>query len=328
MSLGNSDEIKKKIEHDLRSCSYGGWKGYYWEKFKKEIMPKIIDGSYVEFFEDKHLVTLTKPIKMRVNNQSDFSYSGADISVLKIFVEKKRNIPQECLYNLMNPFHFNNPEIYNILNLLLLSGCKLDNLCMSFACEYFCKDAIKYLLEKNIMPNKKNVKEIFDHKPEKYAMVYIKKNLKTKSEIISMFIVNKYNFDHDEIMQIFEERLNVNLKSLDVEINSEFFNKCKEHNVYPDFGKKTDGMYDISCLEEACKYTDFNAISDLVKKYKNKPNLKCLEEACKNHDNENIINFLINEGKLTPTYDCIKNYLKANKDEASLFMLDLYLKKN
>jgi hypothetical protein len=296
--------------------------------FDNIVKPKILNGSCIKYFNNDRLIFLTHTIAIKLTGKSIIPYSGLDISVLKIFIEQKIKIPSQCLYNLMNPFHFDNPEIYEVLNLLLLSGHKFDDKCMEHACIYFCKDAIKYLLEKNINPTKNDVDKILGHNPQKSTIKLTKHNNKTKSEIINILINNKYDFSNDHIFKILSmEKLDFEIKKLNIKIDETFINNCKKINMYPDLGTKTEYIYDILCLEEACKHRTFSNIKKLVTKDKIKPNMKCLENACKVSNNYYIIEYLIYEGNLIPTYDCIINYMKVNEDKASILMLDLFLNK-
>jgi hypothetical protein len=183
---------------------------------------------------------------------------------------------------------------------------------------------ILLILESNdVMPNTTTItnliKTIYGHNHEINS-------IKKVAEIIDIFVLFGFKITREIVFLLLKKKCYINnIEKYFIDINDEMLVVCAELNFYP---------YNYNCIPSQkvmlieCKKEE-NLLQ--IKKLTEKGaviNIECLETACKVNKNSKVIKYMINDCKMKPNDNCLKNFQSIYNIEPLDILMQNYSNNN
>lgn len=224
-------------------------------------------------------------------------------------------------------------EIRNAtINMLMKYGAEPNIKCLINTCMLKDKDLITKFLSYKIIPNTKCFDALItrpvDHNNRygRYRKKASSKHSKQATdadlvaELIDMLITNGYKVTLDDVLDALENGYYINdIKRFNLKLTHEFIDRYYEIGYFP--YKDLDIKPTLSTLKTECKKSgNLSTIKALVKQGL-EPNLECLQNACSVGSNIGTIRYLLEDKKIKPDLQCIKNLANSLNSNSQLNLL-------
>jgi hypothetical protein len=151
-------------------------------------------------------------------------------------------------------------------------------------------------------------------------------SIKKVAEIIDIFVLFGFKITREIVFLLLKKKCYINnIEKYFIDINDEMLVVCAELNFYP---------YNYNCIPSQkvmlieCKKEE-NLLQ--IKKLTEKGaviNIECLETACKVNKNSKVIKYMINDCKMKPNDNCLKNFQSIYNIEPLDILMQNYSNNN
>ncbi|QKF93670.1 hypothetical protein QKU48_gp0212 [Fadolivirus algeromassiliense] len=217
------------------------------------------------------------------------------------------------------------PYTKNIVLALINRGYKLTSDHLNIVCGKCDIDAINFILQtgrfpvtkehfQSIVTSKCFSKEIYDNKNKdtgyyRHSTVQDPWVLGYSADKFELIVKYGYKPDYDDVLYSIKHKVEIpGIERFGIELDKTLLEKCWDVDFYP--------TYKFNCIEpemvelqKLCKTKKMKDMRHLVKTHNLVPDRKCMENASCYKNNNQIYDYLANNGGKT-TYKCLKNCAK------------------
>nr|QBK88742.1 MAG: hypothetical protein LCMiAC01_04240 [Mimivirus LCMiAC01] len=192
---------------------------------------------------------------------------------------------------------------------------KIDNECLKIVCRHCSVEAIRFILDYKIIPNK----DIFN------ALCLNRNKFHTKIEDLI-----QYGFipDYTDVAYALNHTLYIpDIERFNIQADKKLLEICWKNNMYP--------PYKFDCIkpemiefEKLCANKYIYLLRQFINKHNIIPDTKCMENACNHVKNLEALKLLVKHGgKITS--QCIKNNMSyVNLNSTSSYIINTYIENN
>lgn len=286
---------------------------------------KIID--LFKLVTDRNIIMNTTVLRTALSHNSNIlakylvKYIEPNIDCLEIACKNSCDIAHNILDKKIIPnancirYSIQNDNI-NLLNSLLKYGGYPDENSLIEVCKKKNMKMLKLLTSYHIIPTQKCYQSIFDNLINTTTQQYI-------AEFIDVIISMGYKLNYKDVVYALHHKCYINnINKYDIVFEHDFMELCAHYRYYP---------YDnisikptMECLYIECgRKNNLAAIKKLIK-IGLKPNIKCIRMACKIRGNLTTVRYFIDEHKILPDIECVKNHAISKNNFDMLYLIEKY----
>ena len=242
----------------------------------------------------------------------------SDTQMIYGLLNLKYSITRQSLKQLMVNGCFNSEQTLKLFKTIVLTGIKIDDDILEYACMYKKYQIIEFLLMNDIKPTKKCFDNILGSGLSgSYA------NSHDKESCIALLTKYGYELTYKDFLEATRSKLTVkNLEKYNFQITQEFMGICSEVGFYPNYGS-INLVPDPVCIENECKRAGG---VDKIRKLVGmgcKVSPKALENACEHKNNMSTLRYLAQNGA-TVTPKALLNMAHASGNSGMIYIAELF----
>lgn len=218
-----------------------------------------------------------------------------DTRLLYELLSLKHSVHVDSLKQLMINNMLGKNQTTKLFKTIVLTGIKIDNDILEYACRYRLYDIMEFLLSNDIKPTKQCFTNTLQSNGYSNA-IYEKENC------IQLLVKYGYVLTYSDFLEATRNKLTIkNLEKYNFKITQDFLTTCSDVGFYPNYGSIIDLVPDSICIENECKRVgNLEKIKKLVS-MGCKITAKAVENACEHKNNLPTLRYLLQNGGLITT---------------------------
>lgn len=255
-----------------------------------EILEKSCEKGFPNNIREIYYHYPNKLTESNVNHIISHHKYNDDVRLLYELLSLKYPVYVDSLKKLMINGMLGTTQITKLFKMIVLTGIKIDNDILEYACSYKLYEIIEFLLLNDIKPTKQCYANVVQGHTRSNS-IYEKQNC------IELLVKYGYVLTYPDFLEATRNKLTIkNLEKYNFQITQDFLKICSDVGFYPDYGSIINLVPDSICIENECtRAGNIEKIKKLVS-MGCKITEKAVENACEHKNNLPTLRYLLQNG--------------------------------